>query len=156
MAKSLKIKPVSRTTKYPYAKRIMFALREVMQEMDNHSRRLMKDYGITVAQIICLYAIYEKGAMTLSALSKHVHLSSSTLVGVVDRLEEKALLKRTRDTKDRRAIFIDVTTKGRDFVKTSPQLLHNRLDDKLKKLTKSEQIIIANSLDMLVSMLRES
>lgn len=140
----------------PYAKRIMLALREVMQEMDNHSRRLMKNYDITIAQIISLYAIYEKGAMTLSVLSKHVHLTSSTLVGVIDRLEEKGFVKRTRDTEDRRAIFIDVTKKGREFVETSPHLLHNRLDDKLKSLSASEQIIIANSLDILVTMLRDT
>lgn len=159
MAKPPKTKPVAKAETngtQPYAKRIMLALREVMQEMDNHSRRLMKNYDITVTQIISLYAIYEKGAMTLSVLSKHVHLSSSTLVGVIDRLEEKGLLKRTRDTHDRRAIFIDVTQKGREFVQTSPHLLHNRLDDKLKTLSESEQIIIANSLDILVGMLRDS
>lgn len=138
-----------------YGKRIILALRHIMQQMDTHSRRLMKHYDITVAQIVCLYEIYEKGAHTLSLLSKNVHLSTSTLVGIIDRLEEKGLVKRTRDITDRRAIFIDITDKGREFVRTSPHLLHNRLDDKLKELSESEQVIIANSLDLLVDMLKE-
>jgi DNA-binding MarR family transcriptional regulator len=138
-----------------YGKRIILALRHIMQQMDTHSRRLMKHHDITVAQIVCLYEIYEKGAHTLSLLSKNIHLSTSTLVGIVDRLEEKGLVKRTRDTEDRRAVFIDITGKGREFVESSPHLLHNKLDEKLKSLSESEQVIIANSLDLLVDMLRE-
>ena len=138
-----------------YERRIVFALRKIMQQMDTHSRRLMKDYDITVSQLVCLYEIFEKGALTLSIISKNVHLSNSTLVGVIDRLEEKGLVKRTRDTEDRRAIFIDLTQKGREFVSGAPHLLHNRLDEKLKTISESEQIIIANSLDLLVDMLGE-
>lgn len=137
----------------PYARRIVFALRKIMQQMDNHSRNLDKKHGITVPQLVCLYEIYEKGVMTLSVLSKLVHLSSSTLVGVIDRLEEKGLVSRSRDTEDRRVIFIEITDKGRQFVSTSPHLLHNQLDEQFKKISEAEQILIANSLDLLVEML---
>lgn len=136
-----------------YAKRIIFALRKIMQQMDFHSRRLDKHYGITIPQIVCLYEIYEKGAVTLSVLSQKVHLATSTLVGIIDRLEEKGFVKRTRNTEDRRVIFIDITDKGIKFVRTSPHLLHNRLEQYLKLLNEGEQIIIANSLDILVEIL---
>jgi len=137
----------------PYSKRIILALRKIMQQMDNHSRNLNKNYGLTIPQIICLYEIYEKGALTLSVLSKNVHLSMSTLVGVIDRLEKKGFVRRTRDTGDRRITFIDITNDGKEFVSKSPQLLHNRLDNHLKVLNENDQIIIANSLDILVDML---
>ena len=136
-----------------YERRIVFALRKIMQQMDTNSRRLMKNYDITVAQLVCLYEIFEKGALTLSVISKNVHLSNSTLVGVIDRLEEKGLVKRTRNTEDRRAIFIDITKKGRDFLGSSPHLLHNKLDERLISLPEGEKIIIANSLDLLVDIL---
>lgn len=138
-----------------YQKRIILALRSIMQSMDSHSRKLSKHYDITVPQIICLYEIFEKGAMTITVLSKSVHLTSSTLVGIIDRLEEKKLVTRRRDVADRRAIFIDITEKGRDFVKNAPHLIHNRLYDSLNALSESEQIIIANSVELLVHMLEE-
>ncbi|MBI2792943.1 MAG: MarR family transcriptional regulator [Gammaproteobacteria bacterium] len=138
-----------------YQKRIILALRSIMQSMDSHSRKLNKLFDITVPQIICLYEIFEKGAMTLSVLSKSIHLTSSTLVGIIDRLEEKKLVTRMRDVVDRRAIFIDITEKGRDFVKNVPQLMHNRLYGSLSSLSESEQIIIANSLELLVHILEE-
>lgn len=141
------------TASTQYSKRIILALRQIMQQLDNHSRKLNKDYGLTIPQIICLYEIYEKGALTLSVLSKNIHLSMSTLVGVIDRLEKKSFVKRTRGTGDRRITFIDITDNGKEFVSKSPQLLHNRLDNQLKTLPVNDQIIIANSLDLLVDML---
>lgn len=135
------------------SKKIIFALRKIMQHMDNHSKRLNKHYGLTVPQILSLYEIFEKKTITLSELSKKIYLSSSTLVGVIDRLEEKGLVQRLRDIKDRRNIFISITEKGKEFVRSSPYLLHNLLDENLKKLEEKEQIGLAHSLDLLLNML---
>ncbi len=137
------------------SKQIIFGLRKIMQQMDYHSRRLNKCYGLTVPQIICLYEIYEHGTMTISALSKTIYLSMSTLVGVIDRLEEKHLVTRVRDEKDRRVIFIDITDKGKEFVSASPYLLHNRLNENLKTLNESEQLALAHSVDLLVTVLKD-
>lgn len=137
------------------SKSIIIALRKMMQQMDYYSRKLNKQYGLTVPQIICLSEIYENGMMTISSLSKKVFLSMSTLVGVIDRLEEKELVKRTRDLKDRRTIYIGSTEKGRDFVAASPYLLHNKLNENLQVFTEDEQIVITNSINLLVNLLKD-
>jgi DNA-binding MarR family transcriptional regulator len=137
------------------SKSIILALRKIMQQMDYHSRRLNKCYGLTVPQIICLYEIYENGRMTISALSKKIYLSMSTIVGVIDRLEEKQFVNRTRDIQDRRIIYIDITEKGKEFVSAAPYLLHNRLNDNLQVLTVEEQVALANSINLLVDLLRD-
>lgn len=36
------------------SKSIILALRKIMQQMDYHSRRLNKCYGLTLPQIVCL------------------------------------------------------------------------------------------------------
>ncbi|MFA6303617.1 MAG: MarR family transcriptional regulator [Legionella sp.] len=137
------------------SKKIILALRKMMQQMDYHSRRLNKCYGLTVPQIICLYEIYEKGAMTISILSKQIFLSMSTLVGIIDRLEEKGLVTRKRDMKDRRIIFLDITDKGTEFVISSPYLLHNRLQENLQALEESEQAKLSEAVELLVNILKD-
>ncbi|WP_454780335.1 MarR family winged helix-turn-helix transcriptional regulator [Legionella sp. WA2022007384] len=137
------------------SKSIILALRKIMQQMDYHSRRLNKCYGLTVPQMVCLYEIYENGRMTISTLSKRIYLSMSTIVGVIDRLEEKQFVNRTRDIQDRRIIYIDITEKGKEFVSAAPYLLHNRLNDNLQVLTVEEQIALANSINLLVDLLRD-
>lgn len=155
MATETSVETATNMSTVAYEKRIILAMRRVMQEMDMHSKHLSKLYDITVPQVVCLYELFERGAMTLAVLSSRVHLSSSTLVGIMDRLEEKKFITRTRGSADRRSVFIDITEEGRKFVLKSPHLLHNRLHDSLKRLPESEQIIIANSLELLVQLLRE-
>ena len=153
--KSLDDKTTAAQQSEQRSKSIILALRKIMQQMDYHSRRLNKCYGLTVPQIVCLYEIYENGRMTISALSKKIYLSMSTIVGVIDRLEEKQFVYRTRDIQDRRIIYIDITEKGKEFVSAAPYLLHNRLNDNLQILTVEEQITLANSINLLVDLLRD-
>ncbi len=153
--KSLDDKTTAAQQSEQRSKSIILALRKIMQQMDYHSRRLNKCYGLTVPQIVCLYEIYENGRMTISALSKKIYLSMSTIVGVIDRLEEKQFVYRTRDIQDRRIIYIDITEKGKEFVSAAPYLLHNRLNDNLQVLTVEEQITLANSINLLVDLLRD-
>jgi DNA-binding MarR family transcriptional regulator len=152
---NLRIQPDGRTIN-PYHIRVITALRQIMQKIDLHSRRLMKNHDTTIPQAVCLYHLYEKGVTTAALLSRQVHLSASTLVGVLDRLEEKKLISRSRDKDDRRSVMIDVTDKGREFVRETPYLLHNRFSQALSKLPLEEQQMIAAGLETLVQLFEEN
>lgn len=136
-------------------KRIARSLRQLMQCLDTYSRRLMKSHDITSPQLICLDALREKGTMTTALLANAIHISPSTTVGIVDRLESKKYVTRTRGSTDRRSVFVEITELGREFVLASPHLLHNYLKGAMVNLPKSEQLIIADSLDRLALLLRE-
>jgi len=53
--------------------------------------------------------------MKVSDLARRMYLHPATMVGLLDRLEAKELLKRTRSDKDRRVVFIDLTDQGREL-----------------------------------------
>ena len=150
--------PRKNTTQAPkqqYEKRIVQALRQLTQFLDKHSRQLLKNQDVTIPQVMCLDTLCEHGAMTVAILASRIHLSPSTMVGIIDRLEKKKLLSRTRDSIDRRSVFVDITEEGRNFIASAPHLLHNRLHKNLQSLTQSERIQIANSLDRLVLLMAE-
>jgi DNA-binding MarR family transcriptional regulator len=136
-----------------YEKRIVRALRQLTQELDAHSRHLLTGYDITMPQVLCLDELNEKGVMTVTVLAGAIRLSPSTTVGIIDRLEKKGWVKRTRDVIDRRSVFIDITDKGREFILKTPHLLHNKLHDNLKQLIEPEKIRIANALDLLLELM---
>ncbi len=142
-------------TSQDYSKRIVRSLRQLTQYLERHSRMLFEHQGVTVPQIMCLDNLIENGVMTMAVLATNIHVSPSTMAGIVDRLEKKKLVIRKRDTKDRRVIFVDITDSGRKFIKATPHLLHNRLHDTLNNLKQSEQIQIANSMEMLVNLLQK-
>jgi DNA-binding MarR family transcriptional regulator len=50
--------------------------------------------------------IMENGEMTSGELAEKTGLTSGAITGIVDRLEKQKLVKRRRDTEDRRKVFI--------------------------------------------------
>lgn len=138
--------------KHP-AKDIILALRKIMQYLDLHSKKITKLYGLTIPQIVCLYEIDEHGPISISKLSKNIYLSNSTIVGIIDRLEEKKFVTRTRDAKDRRIIYLSVTSKAEEFFSTSPELLHNKLKGFINNISASEQLMLTNSIELVLNML---
>lgn len=136
-----------------YDLKILQALRRIMRAVDIHSRKLNLDYNITGPQLIALLSIAEKGPLTLAAIAKDIHLSPSTLVGIVDRLEEKGYVRRERSAKDRRQINISVTEEGGQFVNQAPSPLQETLAEALNELTIVEQSTIAGSLQRIVELM---
>ena len=124
-----------------------------MRAVDVHSHRLSAVYKITSPQLLCLRTLVDDGPLTPSALAKLLHLSPSTVVGIVDRLEQKELAVRERSMVDRRQVLIHVTAAGVDLVKSVPSPLQHRLAEGLASLPEDELITIGKSLEQLVELL---
>lgn len=136
-----------------YDLRILQALRRIIRAIELHSKKLTSQYKITPAQIICLQTIIKEGPLTLAAIASKVHLSPSTVVGIIDRLEEKKLVKREKATKDRRQLQILATEEGIEYEKSAPSPLQDKFAKALSKLSPLEQSTICLSLDRIVEMM---
>ena len=136
-----------------YDMHILLSLRRIIRAVDIHSYKLRTKYHITAPQLICLLNIADHGPMSSSALSRNVHISQSTLVGILDRLEQKELITKQRNTRDRRQLQLIVTDKGRELAARAPSPLQEELAQALRKLPKLEQASIALSLDRIVELM---
>jgi DNA-binding MarR family transcriptional regulator len=65
--------------------------------------------GIHGTAYRCLDILDQEGPMTAGELAQRARLSPGATTTIVDRLEEKGLAQRTRDTKDRRRVLLEVT-----------------------------------------------
>jgi DNA-binding MarR family transcriptional regulator len=63
-----------------------------------------------------LERIYFNGMMTVRDLSRQYSIPPSTLTGIIDRLENRGLIKRLRTNADRRAIELSATDEGKAVV----------------------------------------
>ncbi|MBU3917645.1 MarR family transcriptional regulator [bacterium] len=132
---------------------ILQALRRIIRAIDIHSRQLSVKFNITTPQLVCLLTIVEKKKLTVATLAKEIHLSPSTVVGILDRLEEKKLIVRKRDTEDRRVVIVSASTKGKEYSKSSPSPLQEKLANSLLKLSELEQMTISLSLNRIVELM---
>jgi DNA-binding MarR family transcriptional regulator len=133
--------------------RVLRALRRIIRAVDIHSRKLNSEFHITAPQMICLYCLAKEDGITLSRLATEVSLGASTVTGIVDRLEAKGLVHRSRSTEDRRKIVLTITDAGRDVTKAAPTLLQDCFAERLRELPELEQATIALSLERVVEMM---
>jgi DNA-binding MarR family transcriptional regulator len=136
-----------------YELRILQSLRRIIRAIEIHSQHLSHAYQITGPQLGCLLAIKQNGTMTPTRLARILFLSASTVVGIVDRLEEKGLLARIRSTEDRRQVQICLTAAGDLLAESAPSPLQETLSSSLKNLPPLEQVSITLALDKLVNLM---
>ena len=128
-------------------------MRRIIHCVDLYSRELASRSRITAPQLVCLITLAEQGPMTATTISREVFLSPSTVVGILDRLEEKGLVKRERVSKDRRVVTVTISEAGRKLAETAPSPLQSRLTEALSLLPVPEQIAIAKSLERVVGLM---
>jgi DNA-binding MarR family transcriptional regulator len=80
-------------------------------------------------------------------------VNSSTLTGVIDRLEQKNLVRRQRNSPDRRIINIQLTPDGKKMAEVAPPPIQQRVVDGLQRLSANELNQIIRSLTKLTQML---
>lgn len=136
-----------------YDLRVLKALRQVIRATDLYSRRLLTLYNITSPQLICLLAISEEEPVAVSKLAKKNFISPSTLIGILDRLDYKGLIRRSRDTRDRRIVNVILTECGKDLIRNAPSPLQDKLTQALNRLPETEKAAIAESIELVVKMM---
>lgn len=85
------------------------------------ANELLKPYGLTDAYTYFLIALYQQDGLTQSEMHKQIGIEQPTAVRTLDRMERDGLILRIRSTKDRRAIEIRLTEKGRNCKKIIEQ-----------------------------------
>lgn len=91
-------------------------LRYIAAIIKHNGRKILKNYTITPPQFIALQWLFEHGDMTIGELSNKMFLAFSTTTDLVDRMEGNELVKRIRDTKDRRVVSIHLLPEGERII----------------------------------------
>ncbi len=91
-------------------------IRQITWEGHKHSLHTLNrpDIGLTMPQMITLFAIRAVGTCRMSELAEVTQQSAGTLTGIVDRLIEDGLVGRVRDTDDRRVVQVVLTATGEE------------------------------------------
>ncbi|VCU69097.1 Organic hydroperoxide resistance transcriptional regulator [Pigmentiphaga humi] len=139
-----------------YNLRILRALRRITRNIALHSKQLAACSHITAPQLVCLLVVIESGPLTATAISREISVSPSTVVGILDRLEEKGWIRRERSREDRRTVLVSATEAGREVARQAPSPLQKTLADALGALPELEQATITLSLERIVGLMESS
>jgi DNA-binding MarR family transcriptional regulator len=141
------------STPVPISNSVLIALRQIIRSIDLHSKRLVKQFGLTGPQLVILQEISRAEEITASQLAKAISLSQATVTGILARLEKRELITRRRSNSDRRRVFISATPTGNQILEAAPPLMQESFVEQFEYLQNWEQHMILGSLQRLVAMM---
>ena len=95
----------------PYLK-VLRPFVETYQAIFEVGNRYIRSMGLTPPQFDVIAELGGTEGLTMVELSNSTLLAKASLTGIVDRLEEKGIVKRNPVPGDRRAVRIQLTKKG--------------------------------------------
>ncbi len=73
-------------------------------------------YGVTGAQFEVLKNLFRNTVETSASLCRALHHDTGSMTRMLDRLEEKGLVSRQRDARDRRVVLLRLTGTGEELL----------------------------------------
>ena len=104
-------------------------------------------YGITTEQWRVLVCIKSRGPLRPIDLASMLERGPNTLSQLVDRMAKAGLVRRTRDRKDRRTVFVSMTDKGKEAVEPAVPAGWEFIHKLLSPLSYDDQRALASMLD---------
>lgn len=118
---------------------IFFQLAKISQLGVRTWGQKVSDLNITAVQAMVLSFLYHEDGVTSIDLGKKTELDSSTMTGILDRLETSGIIVRKDNPDDRRSIRIYLTDKGKVTGGEVAKRMENANADFLSTLNNEEK-----------------
>lgn len=99
----------------------------------------LEKLGLTPPQFYVLATIGYAGGLPFGEIGAKMMVTVSNLTGIVDRLEEKKLVQRKRDDKDRRVVHVIMTEKGAKLYKSTIPIFEKSIAEIFQRLEGPQQ-----------------
>jgi DNA-binding MarR family transcriptional regulator len=108
-------------------------------------------FGVTSVQYAVLISVRERPELDQSSLASLIAFDKSTLGVVVDKLEKRGTIKRTRDIVDKRRYTLRITAKGRNMLSAMQASVWKSESELLSPLSAAEQKKLKSLLSKLLN-----
>jgi DNA-binding MarR family transcriptional regulator len=129
---------------------IVGGLRRVVRALELYSQEVRRDFGLTAPQLWALKTLGRRGPLIVNELAAalHVHQSSASLL--VNRLERRGLVRRSRQEDDRRFVRIEPTDRALALMAQAPEPTQGRLLHRLSGMPPTRLKNIRRAVEDLV------
>lgn len=132
---------------------IIVSIRKIVRSLNLESKAIQKDFGLSITQLLCLGHLQSSPEYrsTHRDLMELLSLNSSTVSGILNRLEKRGYIARVSSEFDKRTKSITLTASGIKLLEETPNVLHDRLADRLDGLTLPDKEMVQKSLNIIIS-----
>ncbi|MNE45487.1 HTH-type transcriptional regulator MhqR [compost metagenome] len=97
---------------------LYISLSRASQWVSAHADRDIRKHGLNRTEFGVLELLYHKGPQPLQQIGGKVLMSSGNITYVVDKLEQKQMVRRRASLEDRRLIYAELTDNGKAFIES--------------------------------------
>jgi DNA-binding MarR family transcriptional regulator len=108
-------------------------------------------HHLTLAQFQVISLIAETGQCSQKAIAAYLGVTGPTVVRIIDALERKGLVVRTRDERDRRIVLVALTDRGTAVQHDCEAIHEQRLASVIERLPSEDAEGLLGSLSALLS-----
>lgn len=111
----------------------------------------LEPFGLTTFHWVVLCCLWEEDGLATSSIGERLQQVGGTLTGVLDRMEERGLVRRERDTRDRRIWRIWLTEAGKELETVLPPIAREIREQAMAGMSTAERELFSELVDQAIS-----
>ncbi|CCY45302.1 putative uncharacterized protein [Clostridium sp. CAG:1193] len=135
-----------------------YLINQIQKISSRKFNELLKEKNIDEfngSQGVILYSLWNNKELTIKEIGKITGLAKTSLTSMLDRMEEKGLIRRKDNSEDKRSIKIMLTDKAKELEKDYNDISNKMSNTFYKNFSDKEINEIENYLERIISNLEE-
>jgi DNA-binding MarR family transcriptional regulator len=128
-----------------------YLMKQVVELLSRAIDAQMSEHSLTDAQWRPLMVLSRDPQLTPTQMARKVGCDSGATTRMLDRLEDKGLLRRVRSTDDRRVQQLELTPEGHKAAAVVPHVITKVLNNHLADLSHAEIDVLRDLLERMVA-----
>ena len=119
--------------------KLFIVLSRAYKAINEHVNKAIQANGLNPTEFAVLELLYHKGDQPMQQIGGKILLASGSITYVVDKLEQKGLLRRIACPNDRRVTYAQITEQGKAFIEEIFPEHAKQIDTLMSSLSESEK-----------------
>ena len=119
-------------------------LMRAAESLTSRVNRSMAAFNLTISQFGVLEALYHKGPLCQRDIAAKILKSTGNITMVIDNLEKRGLVRRERESDDRRYLTIHLTEEGTTLIAQAFARVEAAIVAEMTTLTEHEQELLGS------------
>ncbi|MBE9225933.1 MarR family transcriptional regulator [Phormidium sp. LEGE 05292] len=111
----------------------------------------LEPHGLTPFHWVVLCCLWQEDGLATSSIGDKLQQVGGTLTGVLDRMEQRGLVRRERDTRDRRVWRIWLTDAGKELKFVLPPIAEELREEAFQGIPDSQRQLLSEVLDLAIA-----
>ncbi|MBD2126518.1 MarR family transcriptional regulator [Microcoleus sp. ZQ-A2] len=111
----------------------------------------LEPYGLTPFHWVVLCCLWQEDGLATSSIGERLQQVGGTLTGVLDRMEERGLVRRERDMRDRRIWRIWLTQAGKDLEEVLPPIALEIREQAMAGIAEADRELLSRLIDQAIA-----